>query len=697
VSKRLFGIIFLGFVIGVNGFFGFGEPLQKKPNQANLVRADQDVLLKQYETSDRKFIKKKIGHYIVYRHLRKIGEAIVEHDFIRYKFDAKTNKLVDKKMQWRSDLPEKIPPVIEKSKAEAVVKGKVQFSVLYIISPKSRIFRIKPVPKDPCWIVSSIVDGRQVISIINANTGKFIGYGEPPPSATPGFSLVGPNKWHECADLPQYWRDLRDNARQWFILMGYPTSLAEFPNDSKVKSYIQNWETAVFYEIAHSGTGYGEPRNKTFLSGCDPEKVTSLDVRNWIIHCPKMRFAFLTSCFSMCDTESSDTLSYAFRKGSSYHTSTVGGCGLSESQCFSCWDNYYDWQNEFLSRLRQGATVREAFDDAMVNYSECDGCIRFAGDETLRLVPALKRNLEPIIAYWPIREGAGTSISDYTPRHNNGTINGTVWTWGISGPGGANRHWSSALKFDGNNDFVGVAYNAVFNLTNFTLEAWVRFTDRSQTARIISRPSDGDPTHGYSFFNMSTSRGRLCGGVQGEGKAYSSSVCSRDNFADGVWHKCTFVRDANRNTIKIYVDGRFQGAYANASTGNMAHNRKGLFIGSYNNNGGFFNGTICNVKIWGKALTADAIQENFMWEVDDDGDGIVWQVDPAPGAYSNRFRNGSTIGTITNRGDQILTVIPKASGVLIKADEAGGATPAIVRISSSGVTYTLNPGDEIQI
>jgi hypothetical protein len=129
----------------------------------------------------------------------------------------------------------------------------------------------------------------------------------------------------------------------------------------------------------------------------------------------------------------------------------------------------------------------------------------------------------------------------------------------------------------------------------------------------------------------------------------------------------------------------------------MAYNRNNLFIGSINYNKRSFNGHICNVKIWGKALTHDEIHEDFWWEADGDGDGIAFQVDPAPGAYSGTFKNGSTEGVIASRGDQILTVIPMSGGVLIKADASGGAAPATITVSGSGVTHTLNPGDEIRI
>jgi hypothetical protein len=140
-----------------------------------------DDLIAPYEAEDKEFVRREIGDKIVYFHQRMIGDAIVEKDFIVYQFHKHTKQLLSKKEHWRTGLPEHIAPKITKKQAEAMAEGEVDFSQLYIISPESDIFAIEPTPENPCWIVRSIKDGRTIVTIIDAATGEFLGYGTQPP------------------------------------------------------------------------------------------------------------------------------------------------------------------------------------------------------------------------------------------------------------------------------------------------------------------------------------------------------------------------------------------------------------------------------------------------------------------------------------------------------------------------------------
>ena len=82
---------------------------------------------------------------------------------------------------------------------------------------------------------------------------------------------------------------------------------------------------------------------------------------------------------------------------------------------------------------------------------------------------------------------------------------------------------------------------------------------------------------------------------------------------------------------------------------------------------------------------------------DFDLDGIADDVDIST-TFSHDFSDGETIGTITSRGDQILTIIDSPSpndGVMITADPWGAATVATVSACSGNSTFTLSAGDEV--
>ena len=162
--------------------------------------------------------------------------------------------------------------------------------------------------------------------------------------------------------------------------MGYPTEAVLYPNDAKVKSHIQSYETAMFYEVAHGGSDY-------FENDCSGNLTTATDIHNWIKGYPKMPFTFIHSCSGMCDT-GAGTLSYEFRKGSTEDTVTVGTC-LGDPNCIE-WK--LEWQDAFFNYMSQGWTVKEAFDQAVADlHPDCDGCVRFAGDPNFKVVPKIGR------------------------------------------------------------------------------------------------------------------------------------------------------------------------------------------------------------------------------------------------------------------------------------------------------------------
>jgi hypothetical protein len=339
-------------------------------------------LLKKYETNYKQFKKIEIGDKTIFFQQRMIGDAIVEKDFKIYQIDKNSGKLLKKKINWRDDLLEYLPLeriMISKEQAESMVEGEVQFSKLYIISPESDVFPIKPTPKNPCWVVRSIVNSIVTVTIVDSMSGEILGYGIPPPYTA--FSLTGPTYSSPCKGSWDAWAN---NARDWFNIMGYSTEMVTWPTENQIKRHIQNSETLMFYEIAHGGS-------TRFTSGCigetSFESTSSTEIETWIANYRKMPFTFLGSCNSMCSIEKG-TFSYEFRKGSNENTATIGFCGMGQEHCSNCWSNEFGWESLLFYYMSQGYTVKDAFDEANADIPIClnSNCVRFAGDENFKVV-----------------------------------------------------------------------------------------------------------------------------------------------------------------------------------------------------------------------------------------------------------------------------------------------------------------------
>ncbi len=328
-----------------------------------------------------KFKKYEIGKRIACFYQRKIGNAIVEKDFLNYQFDRNTGEFIEKNGGWRDDLPETLPAdmlTLEEALAKSdAVRGEVLFGILYFMSPDSDVFPLDPTPENPCWAVHSTGErGYRIVTVIDAVTGEFLGNGVPPPAS--GFSMTGP--FNDCVNG---WISKYESAEYWFDV--FPVSdgnsySGEFPSSGDIQSYIQDPSVLMFYEIAHGGS-------TSFRNECNVLTRAS-DIHSWMASRQKMLFAFIASCGGMCST-GSGTLSHEFRKGSAQHTTTVGYCDMAGATCSgtNCWVNAEAWQNTLFYRMALGNTVKEAFDIANAAYPGCfqSNCMRFEGDPNYRI------------------------------------------------------------------------------------------------------------------------------------------------------------------------------------------------------------------------------------------------------------------------------------------------------------------------
>jgi hypothetical protein len=109
-----------------------------------------------------------------------VDEAGVGGTELYYMFDVESGALLLKRISWRHDLPEHLPPLaISREEAEAMVEGEVRGSHLAFLSPDTMDVRItKPTFREPCWFVSAKEDDGLTspwMTVINAMTGEVIG------------------------------------------------------------------------------------------------------------------------------------------------------------------------------------------------------------------------------------------------------------------------------------------------------------------------------------------------------------------------------------------------------------------------------------------------------------------------------------------------------------------------------------------
>ena len=263
--------------------------------------------------------------------------------------------------------------------------------------------------------------------------------------------------------------------------------------------------------------------------------------------------------------------------------------------------------NDTVNALGGDDTIDAGEGDDLVNAGAGDDTIDGAGS-----TPAVQAAVESQnpIAFWHLDEASGTTVSDSSGGHH-GTINGaTVGALGVNGG-------STALDFDGADDYVEIPHSDDFLLDNGTVQFWFNADDTSGHQGLVSKDSQDFDTGGHLHVYLDGNQ--VMARIQSTDASYT--ISSGAINANEWNHVAVTFGDGG---FKIFVNGQL--ADSDAYTGGLGAtsggdgNHEPLVIGanswrtddlSTNGLEGFFDGSMDAVAIHDTALDADAIQASY--------------------------------------------------------------------------------------
>lgn len=277
------------------------------------------------------------------------------------------------------------------------------------------------------------------------------------------------------------------------------------------------------------------------------------------------------------------------------------------------------------------------------------------------------------LGLWHFDEISGSSVSDSSAYHNNGTAVGTTIVGGRFG---------NARNFNGFNAYAQVPnpVNGTYNFANsqsFTVSAWVK---TSGAGGIIVRrgliPVPG--------FNLSTYFGRAVGLIGNhQGNSWNDTlltITSAQLINDNVWHEIRMVRDRSQGKLFLYVDGTSAATPLDDNFIPPLTNDWPLTFGASLIIPDYFNGAIDEVGILRGARhpVFTASDTVALWRYDEPSGPTV--IDSSP--YRN---NGSALGT---------TVVPGQSGF---ARSFNGTSDYVTVPNPSNLAYNFGSGESFTV
>lgn len=196
------------------------------------------------------------------------------------------------------------------------------------------------------------------------------------------------------------------------------------------------------------------------------------------------------------------------------------------------------------------------------------------------------------IGYWPLDATSGTVAADISGNNDNGTVNGAAWS--------SSGRINGCLVFNGASSYVQIA-NHVDN--DFSISFWVKTSQTAGTGEWYNGAGlvDGDYPGVANDFGTALLGGKFAFGIGNPDATISSSI----SINDGKWHQCVATRQQATGLIKIYVDGVLQGTgNENKNTLNASSR---LLFGAIASGGGYFNGSLDDIKIFNHTLSTGEV------------------------------------------------------------------------------------------
>jgi len=206
----------------------------------------------------------------------------------------------------------------------------------------------------------------------------------------------------------------------------------------------------------------------------------------------------------------------------------------------------------------------------------------------------------PIVANWPLDDGAGTTATDIVGGNDGTLVGGVTWL----AEGGA-----SFDNIDGSHIEVANSDALDFGDEDFTISMLVRYpVPAVDTDRWIIKGTHGDPGTGnrYEVFQTSGDEMRFTIDNDAVGKSRLQVPGSNEKIMTGEWVHIVAVRDTANDLMSVYIDGELMGTQTDTS-GDISSGEP-LWIGeSTDEETTAMSGDICDVRIFNVALTEDEI------------------------------------------------------------------------------------------
>ncbi|MDY6769710.1 MAG: LamG domain-containing protein [Candidatus Nanohaloarchaea archaeon] len=202
--------------------------------------------------------------------------------------------------------------------------------------------------------------------------------------------------------------------------------------------------------------------------------------------------------------------------------------------------------------------------------------------------------------FWRFSQGAGQVAADNSTHGNNGTL-GASDASESSDPGRVAGLRGNALDFDGSDDVVEVPDAATLDLDEQTVAAWVNADGLSHDGVVVGKDNQYRLWLDGAGSDVVRYQLRIGGSWQCDARIGTG------NLSTGTWHH--LAGTYNGSQCAVYLDGTPVQTVDQTGSVNTAATTLG--IGNTPGNSNYLDGTVDDVRLWNRSLTAEEVRWQY--------------------------------------------------------------------------------------
>ena len=200
-----------------------------------------------------------------------------------------------------------------------------------------------------------------------------------------------------------------------------------------------------------------------------------------------------------------------------------------------------------------------------------------------------------LVGCWNFNYPTGSITFDCSGYGSDGVINSAIFT------DDTYNNIGHSIKLDGVNDYISIPISDELNITgyNITISFWLKHGILASNRGIIDR--NWGSSGSYQIFSTSSNDVTFQIG--------SGNFGITDGISNDVWYHFAYTQNSTHEVI--YVNGVINNS-GSGVTSMIGNDRNAVEIGrGFNSAGTNFNGTIDNVQIWNRPLSATEIIDQY--------------------------------------------------------------------------------------